>query len=232
MPIFWTDDTSQTIDVNESVDSGYEIDGRWTNLTSGNMGKIYPGGPIQFEVWNNNITDFWSFEMFFSAPAIIPDEEISGDSSIPILQWQLSSDSDVLIWDPIMAHMIWEYDSSASSYICTPSPNNCDIVFDDTMLGIDKFWMADNFEDFYGTHCANVSSDCSLKIFVVGELITPSNSRMPYLEWTWSVWWGDTIPLPYTQVEAQWKSYWYSKNISIGVPQDTVLETFDFAVFQ
>jgi hypothetical protein len=75
---------------------------------------------------------------------------------------------------------------------------------------------------------------CILRFSVINSLTTTSWTA-PYLEWQLKTWETDTspkIPLRYSRIESVWRTYGFQKTLQIRVPQDTVSEAFDFAVFQ
>ena len=60
--------------------------------------------------------------------------------------------------------------------------------------------------------------------------------QVPYLEWKIDFDNDNSginnVPLRYVIIDAAWKSYWFRKDLKIRIPQQSVIEAFDFTVFQ
>jgi hypothetical protein len=90
-----------------------------------------------------------------------------------------------------------------------------------------------NINEFYENNCKNETSKCILRFSVINPLkLTNPNTMAPYLEWKITTEGGKTIPLRYSRIKSTWKEYWFKKELTIRVPQDTISEAFDFTVFQ
>lgn len=182
--------------------------------------------PIQLSVWNWYID--WGFEIAFRVPNLdkfsynLNIEELDW-SSIPIVNWQLSWNSNALNagWGIILISDILDSNENFE---------DVDIWWKD---GVDLLWNTITIENFYDTNCD--SSKCTLKFSIVNKLETSDSPpiTIPYLEWqlrTSDI--NDSIPLRYTKIESSWKSYWYKKDLEIKVAWQSVNEAFDFTVFQ
>jgi len=193
--------------------------------------RISSWDPIQLEVWNNMITNWSTFNLFIKVPNIDWSSVIVETFSWAqnIIQWQLSSQS-------------WSLNASGS-YIKWNEINNSDIT--NTPItniwvrsGIKLDWTSQDIQTFYWAW--NPSDNCStwkaciLKLSVINKLEWKSwftGWILPYLEWKINLS-PDNIPLRYTNIEANWKSFGFIKTLNIRVPQKTTIDAFNFTIFQ
>ena len=202
--------------------------GQWNSEYDLDYNIIKVGQPIQIEIWEWQI-NLNNFKIHFRVPDL--DRDWNNDNqkllgwALEIINWQLSSNNDVLNadWNQITAD---------------------DIPFDNTIW--DKAWinLSDSWatiSEFYSwwtnsnwvvSQCWSTGSGCILKMSVINKLETTDNVNVPYLEWKIETWTSNKIPLRYKIVNTTWKSYDFQKELRVRVPQQTLNEAFDFALFQ
>lgn len=189
--------------------------------------KIWPNFPVQMEVWNNLLAwNISNVKMFLRVPAFTWWTLIF-DATWPIINWSLSSTWNTLnatdyITQANIKNSITDYVSSSSNNFVFSSKNWKNL--EESNL---------TFQSFYSGNCINNS--CILKLSVINPLKAKLSSwtsyDIPYLEYKIDFW-GASIPLYYTNIDASWKSYWFKKDLKVRVPQQTLNQAFDFTVFQ
>lgn len=194
---------------------------KWTSYFDNNRNQILVWKPIQLSVWYNYLSSE-NLDIQFRVPDInnnsLNDENLDHDDwdDTWIVNWQLSSSTDTL-----NSH-------SGSLITLTHINNDSEIdVFSREWRKLD--WTFQNFESFYDNNCTWTANECILKFSVINKLET-DDGWVPYLEWIIQAW--NEIPLRYSRIVAEWKSYWFIKQIEVKVAQETVSEAFDFTVFQ
>ncbi len=210
----------------------------WNSEFDNNYNRLRFWEPIQLEIWKGYLVkDNWNDIKFtIRVPDLNWDwnflETLSGSDSY-IINWQLISQSSML---------------NASGSQITASDINVGLktgknIFDWTESnslvnsygeGFDLYDNLDNFKNFYWNNCEWSNSGCTLKMSIINKLeLDTNNTPIPYLEWKIDLsGTSKNIPLRYTQIHSEWKSYWFKKEINVRVPQQTVNEAFDFTVFQ
>lgn len=202
----------------------------WNSEFNSWFNQISQSEPIQLEVWNWMISDWWNVKFIFRVPDLnnwASTLSLSWWWTMPVINWILSSQTDSLIasWSYISADNIWKSNCDIWS-----SPS-CSIQLNSSTLWVKLDWTPQDFSNFYWTNCTWTNS-CTLKMSVVNDLVlTPSNTQVPYLEYKIDFW-TNSVPDRYTRINSSWKSYWFQKDIEVKVPQQTVNQAFDFTVFQ
>ena len=218
-----------------AVDNWYVVDdvgtllppsGQWNSEYDSDWNRIRVGEPIQLQIGEDMVGTNWSNARFyFRVPAItdVVNLQLSGTN---ILHWQLSSATDS--WNmqtPIQANQI-----------CGSRDTVCSAIGWQWVPGINLFGVTEDLNIFYNDHC-DITEECSLKITVLSDLELQTNgsvavdTRVPYIEWR-ADFWSDSVPLRFSQISASGKSYGFKKDLNVSVPQQTVIEAFDFTVFQ
>ncbi len=199
----------------------------WNSEYDTDWNIIAPGQPIQLEIGELGINaiDWWNASFSFRVPNI--DELTASTPNIwwgtgAIINWQIWSTTDLL--------------SASGSWITADEINNTTptgILIGNRNGATLESWDI-NVADFYTSNtCATLQ--CTLKFSIVNPLLTQPNPsfdsvKLPYLEWRFSF--ADPIPLRYADIKSSGKSYGFKKNINIKIPQQTIVEAFDFTVFQ
>jgi len=235
----WTE-SSKNLDSSLVSDYSYKVKANgsilppiweWNSEYNKNWNKISSWQPIQIEIWNQSFS-FSSFIFAFKIPNIDWTNKYLSWTNLPIINWQISWEKNTL------NAYTWSY--IKWSQICSSNENfsDCSINFSNPPL----YWqdLNDNVEtinDFYWdwvTWYCWTWSWCILKLSIINKLEDINWINIPFLEWQIknSSNPPQTIPLRYSIINSSWKSYWYKKNLEIKVPQDTVIEAFDFTVFQ
>jgi len=222
-----------------SVDYSFNVEAMWKNLPPDwewnsefdqNWDIISPWKPIQMEVWNNSI-DLDDLNIAFRVPNFAWTLKTLSWTSLPIINWQLSADNNTLnafSWNYIKANDICDSEGDFDDrdfYLNHPD-------FRQWIDLNDKTWTWQEIKNFYDDNCQLVWSSCILKLSIINDLQTNDLEYIPYLEWRMQYSWFSDIPLRYTIINSEWKSYWFKKSLQIKVPQKTVSEAFDFTVFQ
>ena len=187
---------------------------KWNSTYDKSFNTISSSNSIQLEIWN--ISWLTSTEIFIQAPDIDRITASLAWWTKPIINWQLSSINDTL-------------NSDVSSLITATDINNWWSIDFFTKIW-NRLWVSatQTFNSFYLAECA---SDCVLKISIINELKASShNIIFPYLEYKIET--NKPIPLRYSRIIADWKSYGFQKELEVRVPQQTTNQAFDFTVFQ
>ena len=214
----------------ETISSGNIIQKTWegTSEYDKDWNTISVWSPIQIPIWKYSITNMSSFKIAFRVPGIKSDLGLAPNISPykEIVNWQLSSQNNTLnsSWSLVMSNDIWK------------SNNNFDNSAFDLKNAIwkDLNWTYNSnnkFSYFYSNECNVSSKICSLKLSIVNDLMTTSWQTIPYLEWRMTFH-NDKVPYYYTRINSSWKSYWYRRDLKVLVPRETLIEAFDFTVFQ
>lgn len=188
--------------------------------------------------WNSE-EDADSNKLSFAEPIqLVVGSGLLDASSNPIIQfsryngWAFQTPNDELI--------IWQLSSQDDS-ISTASWNlvtesNISITWHTLPLWTDDGVTLDgttqDFRDFYTANCG-AGLQCVLKISLIHALVSSTSWVIyPYLNYNISFAGATKIPLRFTQLEARWKSYGFSKKLEVVLPQQTTNAAFDFTVFQ
>lgn len=132
-----------------------------------------------------------------------------------ILLWQVTSSSDSISasWS-----LLRETDIDDSSYQFW------------NKNGVKLNGVQQNFWTFYNANCTG-TNECILKLLVINPLILSTNNTIiPYLEYIINT--QRSIPLRYTQLESDGKTFGFTKKLKVAVPQQTTNSAFDFTIFQ
>jgi hypothetical protein len=204
---------------------------RWDSDFDKDWSKISWWSPVQMEVW------FWKITFTSTDPVAyfrVPNFSISSwwwqltlswSNTYSIVNWQLS-----WVWDDKTLNATWSY--LKADKVCKSNDNPCGVwlKFDNSLIGLDLAWLEHGFKSFYNTNCWAWNS-CILKLSVINKLeLTTSSTPIPYLEWKADFW--SKVPTRTADVTVSWKSYWFRKDINVWVPQKTLIDSFDFTVFQ
>lgn len=231
----------ETSDINNSWTA------TWYLFTSYSSGTTLPGGwywdsefdeakewnrvsiwnPIQLSIWYEFLSDASNLKIYIRTPKtdiLRPSLKNMNNlwENIWYLSWQLTG------WT-------WALNSNSWSTIKSNDINGNDIKISDEEWE-NLSWNNKKFSDAFSEFkCNNNSVKCILKLSVINDLQTTGLTWdwpiLPYLEWKIKAD-SNKIPLRYSRIEARGKSYNFARDLSIRVPQETVNQAFDFAVFQ
>jgi hypothetical protein len=225
-PKVWVDYKYETISTWSLIPYNWE----WNSSYSWSYNTIFQWNPIQLSVWGNVITANLKLEKMkfsFQVPNLKPWNTTLSGSNIPIINWQLSSNTDTLnaSWSWILTDDLWITDTDIFDW---SNRNNKNVNYN---IWQKLNWDEGTIENFYDNNCTGTSSWCSLKFSIVNKLeLKDEWTRVPYLEYKIKT---DTkIPLRYSMIKAYWKSYGFQKYLEIKIPQSTTNEAFDFSIFQ
>ncbi len=243
---FWIDKT-KSFNSTKAVDDSYNIVAIWNLLPPAGQGnsefdkdfnKIRVWDPIQLKVWKGRLSssDWNNIKFTFIVPPLdwSLGQDLSWSNNDFVINWQLISSNWVL--NANNSQITYkDINDWLSNNIFNWSSSNS--LWNKYFNWIKLDWTTKNFKSYYNDNCTGTNSGCILKMSVINKLEvknwTNSSIPVPYLEWKIDLTWtSKTIPLRYTQIQTEWKSYWFKKTISIRVPQQTVNEAFDFTVFQ
>ncbi|MCH2188788.1 hypothetical protein MK079_03095 [Candidatus Gracilibacteria bacterium] len=209
----------------EAIGSLLPESGNGNSEYNSDWNKVRIGEPIQLSVGDNMVGNNWgNFNFYLRVPDVSQvNATLSGAA---MMHWQLSAEDDS--WNratPIQA-----------SGVCSSQATLCSPFGGQGIPGINLFGQTEDMHTFYNDHCGS-GRECSLKMSIISDLVLQSgagiaaNTRLPYLEWR-ADFGSDQVPLRFTQIMASGKSYGFKKQIQVSVPQQTVIEAFDFTVFQ
>ena len=198
---------------------------KWNSRFHNDWNKISPNFPIQLNIWSNSINEWSNVSFYFRVPNLNNenwnDERL--EWNLPIINWQLSSISNTInsSWSLIEPSSInWnQIDFSLKQWA----------LLDGTLTNFSSFYN----DNSYWCKSGNPKK-CILKLSIINKInsnIDWVSVQVPHLEWKIDFW-LDNIPLRYALINSQGKSYWFKKTIKISVAQQTVIEAFDFTVFQ
>lgn len=200
----------------------------WNSEYDNNWNIIAPGQPIQLEIGNNIIN--WATATFhFRKPTTWSNQDLQWNAW-PIINWQVWSADELL--------------SAATNNYITADDINADAALNisnrqwNTLeagngITIDSFYN-DNVT-WPGTPRCGTNSECTLRFAIVNPLLLNTGStnravKIPYLEWQFRF--DNDVPLRYANIESDGTSFGFKKQLEIKVPQQTIVEAFDFTVFQ
>ncbi len=192
---------------------------KWNSSFNKDWDTLSVSDPIQLLIWYAFISNLATLRIDFRVPDLNNDLilwETLDWTTTPMVNWQLISETDTL-------------NSLSTTVFTADNINSWDMAF--SWLNGKKVSDSStvSFATFFWTNNCNTNK-CILKISVIDDLKTWSKT-IPFLEWKITTW-ANSLPLRYSTVESIWKSNWFSKNLQIRVPQETVSEAFDFTVFQ
>ena len=192
---------------------------KWNSSFNKDWDTLSVSDPIQLLIWYAFISNLATLRIDFRVPDLNNDLilwETLDWTTTPMVNWQLISETDTL-------------NSLSTTVFTADNINSWDMAF--SWLNGEKVSDSStvSFATFFWTNNCNTNK-CILKISVIDDLKTWSKT-IPFLEWKITTW-ANSLPLRYSTVESIWKSNWFSKNLQIRVPQETVSEAFDFTVFQ
>ena len=207
---------------------------RWNSDFDKNWNKVSTWKPIQMEVWNWRISDFSTPpKAYFRVPNLSNSAwlTLSWWAVLSIISWQISSPKEALNANTtsyLYANKVCTSDISDAS--CIGSTNN--IIFNNSLNWLKISWVWQSFQNFYSQNCNSSWSWCTLKLSVVNPIVlTTNNTPLPFLEWKINFW-NSSVPDRYVNISISWKSSLFQKSMDVFVPQKTLLDSFDFAVFQ
>lgn len=192
---------------------------KWTSSFNKDWDTLNVSDPIQLLIWYWFVTNLSTLRIDFRVPDLNNDLllwETLDWTTTPMVNWQLISETDTL-------------NSLPTTVFTADTVNWWDLQFS-TLNGkkvSDSSTVT--FSTFFSSNNCNTSK-CILKISVINDLKS-SSKVIPFLEWKITTW-ANSLPLRYSTIESVWKANWFSKNLQIRVPQETVSEAFDFTVFQ
>lgn len=205
--------TWTTIPIIWNWNSEYDID----------YNKISLSNPVQLLLkWAIN----WDNVSFYFRVPHFDDSSSSPISfswwSEPIINWQLSSETETL--NASWSYIVYDEIDDSNS---TPTARNFN--WRDWFI---LSWNIMTFSNFYNDSVNNCSvSWCTLKLSVVNDLKTDDWKKIPYLEYKIDFDWV-SVANYYAKITTSWKSTGYKKSLELDIPQQTTIEAFDFTVFQ
>lgn len=186
------------------------------NSQDTNYSRISQSEPISLEIWGSSFGTAGSYIRlqlkvpnggFFDTPLnddIILVQLASENGSLSSAPWELIQESDV---DDTEFNLLLE---------------------DGVTLAGDPRTFREYYNDL---GCSGTSARCVMKISVIGPLISNSwDAIIPYLEYRIES--SDSIPLPNPLMTSQGKSFWFTKNLEVFIPQRFTSSAFDFTVLQ
>lgn len=228
-PDTFNDSWTATWYVFTSYSSGITLPGKWywdsefDEAKEWNRVSIW--NPIQLSIWYEFLSDASNLEIYIRTPKTdkISRPELENTWDIWYLSWQLTG------WN-------WALNSNSGSTIKANMINwdwTTDIDISNKKWE-DLNWNTKTFSDAFNNFWCS-STKCILKLSVINDLKTTISwlewPILPYLEWKIEAG-SNKIPLRYSRIETTWKSYEFARNLQVRVPQETVNQAFDFAVFQ
>ncbi len=203
----------------ETISNGWTIPPAWQGNSAFDISynTISTWNPIQIEVWDDKINSSTNnLRIEFQTPDI--DNSWNPDLNLTptaIINWQLS-----WINDTLNAELSW----ITAAEINLSTPIN---LYSRSWKRLD--WIVEDFGVFYTRECDSWK-DCTLKLSIINSLETTLWIKLPYLEYQINT--PNSIPLRFSRIVADWKSYGFQKSLEVRVPQQTTNEAFDFTVFQ
>lgn len=206
---------------------------KWNSEYDNDWNQISQTKPISLLVWNDRLDGGGNNRIRLSlrVPDIddneLPDNLNIVDGTDDIILWQLSSATDSISSRP--GSLITEFDINISLdeeslwAITTLSEG---VILDGTNRSFEWFYNSNSSD------CDDTNNECVLKISVINPLISSNagSSLIPYLEYQIHI--DRVIPLAQSYITSQWKSYGFTKQLEVSVPQQSTSSAFDFTVLQ
>jgi hypothetical protein len=209
------------------------MSGKWESIYNNNWDVLSLTNPIQIPIWKWVITNFIDFEIAIKVPDLDKfnftnrNEILDWDSGSAYVNWALSSDANTL-------NSTWSYwsvnDIGRWNLTETYNFNNMSFkLYNKNWKTLDNNIMT--FKNFYNNNC-EWNNECSLKIYVTNDLVTTTWEYIPFLESQIRFNSNNNVPYYNTIVSSRGRSYWFSRDLDIKIAKDTLIEAFDFTVFQ
>ncbi len=230
------DDKSKDF-INNGVDYKYNTTSTWKLIpynwewnSEFNLifNKISHWKPIQLDIWNNLWINWNTSKIYFKVPNLDFDNitiETLSWWTLSVINWQISADNDTLnaAWSWIKANQICKSNWSCS-WLSLWALQWQDLQWNEDTTN-------DVFQKFYSDNCW-IWKKCSLKFSILNKLELDNNKHtpIPYLEY--KIITDKKIPLRFSRIKSEGKSYGFHKYLEVRVPQQTTNEAFDFTVFQ
>lgn len=219
---------------------------KWNSDFDKDWNKISEWNPIQMEIWSGRINfssnpkpiayfrvpDLtWNWGLTLTWSNNIPPSKLN------VITWTLTSSNNELLnssWSEIKADKVC---TSAGLKDTTCTSWTDFLLFDNNLYWENLYWTWYTFQNFYDNigNCKTPGVSCILKIKTINDLrlnnSNNGNTIAPYLEWKINFW-SNYVPTRYADINVSGKSYWFKKDLKFSVPQKTVLDTFDFTIFQ
>jgi len=161
-------------------------------------------------------------------------DEIITKADIPIIGWSLSSKKNTLtgtsfitLWD---INNNWGLDKSISvlwlSWKNLQEKSKWLVAFYQDTVSDEWIWACGATED----------NKCILKFNLINKLKVKADKDFtyPYLEYQINLWWtvANTLLTKDAHIVAEWKSYWFKRDIELEIPQEATNAAFDFTIMQ
>lgn len=222
-------------------DFNYNIVAQWTSIPRQGVGE----GTSTATFPTSQLWDWNKLSLQEPIQLLVGRSRLIG-SGIPTIQLQIqvpdfdaSGSRDVLSTLTDDDLVIWQLSSTLNSLSSTWSSfsreSQINTWVSKNLMRVTELWvlksgLGSNFLAFYNSNCLG-TSECVLKISLIREIVSASsNSKLPYLEYKIQT--NRAIPIQSSILSSQWKSYWFSKNLEIQIPQLTTNSAFDFTLFQ
>ena len=201
-----------------------DIDKDWSKIALWTPLQIY----LPASIWS-----LWNFDMQLRVPDFIEGETLELTNSWALIHWQLSSTGNILNADATSRIEAWN--------ICNSNETSCSSFNLSDMGGSWSGFLLDNswatINDFYQANCWT-DYKCILKMSVLqsfaGEQTTWvswTGKIIPYLEYQIDFD-SENIPKNIIEIDVSGKSYGFRKDMHVLYPQKSLIEAFDFTLFQ
>ena len=220
---FWTN----TVDYKYNTESSWTTippSWEWNSEFNKNYNIIAPWKPIQLKIgkkdWDNNIDlNNSNTKIYFKIPKVKSWILTLSWWNLAIINWQLTTNSKKTL-------------NATGSQIRANQITNTDIDISN-LQWVDLNWHETNNEKlwkFYNDNCTWTNSWCTLKMSIINKIELNNWTPLPYLEYKFQF--NNKIPLRYSRIHSEWKSYGFHKYLKVRVPQQTTNQAFDFTIFQ
>lgn len=179
---------------------------------------------------------WWSTKIFFRVPNFdyIPWTIDTIDASIngqDLINWQLSSTWTTLnsqVWSRFTNSNVCSSTNNGSSTFCVTTWN---VVSTKLWTKLDN--TTQNIQNFYTANCL-ADYECTFKLSIINSLKWQTNGiawkAIPYLEY--KIIFPINVPSNIVRINIKGKSYGFQKEFDIFSPRESLIEAFDFTVFQ
>ncbi len=199
--------------------------------TSSDYNIIRPGSPIQIP-FNDDITTFWWLKIEFHMPDAFgwSARTLKNQSSKEYFIWTFTTNPAASWTAKSITSQSWELlQINSWGYPFAVVGNMVSDWIENNWTKWTKLW----------TFITNNKSDCTwykctLKIWLIRDLITDTNVQIPYLEYRIITSAGNPlkIPLQYATLTSTGTQGSFSKTVTREVERFTTNEAFDFTVLQ
>ncbi len=199
-----------------------DFDKDWSKLALDLPIQIY----LPASTWGWNLSNI---KLYLRVPNFVNWGNLELINTWALIHWQLSSKDAIINADEtnkIEADNICSSDISSTCSPISVSDMGTGFLLDNTPQKIN---------DFYNDHCNN-DYECVLKLnvlqwFIARNVGKTSVNALLYIEYKFDFG-GKAVPRNIIQIKVKGRSFWFMKDLDIYYPQRSLIDAYNFTVFQ